>query len=274
MVNGEEVTFAKAFADVRISLETINDADGNFYFTDAKFANSTTSGNPSSKQENGIHWAIASSDIAWDGPKGNIKAGMVVGQVTAAEVSVRPINYDLTTAKLTLVSSKGVEAPVTVIATPGQKQGPLANGTRSADVNYSGVEQGDYVLSLQFDPTMTDEEMVSAFANATQTGNIKYALAVDGVVATDYKFIIDTQLKADAQSACETPDGSKLVIGGEGNWMGTVLQNIPADGLAHRMTYLDGRIYDMKVEINAKDVKTVLLSKLVKMLSVVLSLWM
>ena len=254
MVNGEEVTFAKAFADVRISLETINDADGNFYFTDAKFANSTTSGNPSSKQENGIHWAIASSDIAWDGPKGNIKAGMVVGQVTAAEVSVRPINYDLTTAKLTLVSSKGVEAPVTVIATPGQKQGPLANGTRSADVNYSGVEQGDYVLSLQFDPTMTDEEMVSAFANATQTGNIKYALAVDGVVATDYKFIIDTQLKADAQSACETPDGSKLVIGGEGNWMGTVLQNIPADGLAHRMTYLDGRIYDMKVEINAKDV--------------------
>ena len=263
MVNGEEVTFAKAFADVRISLETINDADGNFYFTDAKFANSG-SGNPSGKQENGIHWAIASSDIAWDGPKGNIKAGMVVGQVTAAEVSVRPINYDLTTAKLTLVSSKGVEAPVTVIATPGQKQGPLANGTRSADVNYSGVEQGDYVLSLQFDPTMTDEEMVSAFANATQTGNIKYALAVDGVVATDYKFIIDTQLKADAQSSCETPDASKFVIGGEGDYRSSyeyidgawrdVVINIPADGLAHRMTYLDGRIYDMKVAINAKDV--------------------
>ena len=263
MVNGEEVTFAKAFADVRISLETINDADGNFYFTDAKFANSS-SGNPSGKQENGIHWAIASSDIAWDGPKGNIKAGMVVGQVTAAEVSVRPINYDLTTAKLTLVSSKGVEAPVTVIATPGQKQGPLANGTRSADVNYSGVEQGDYVLSLQFDPTMTDEEMVSAFANATQTGNIKYALAVDGVVATDYKFIIDTQLKADAQSSCETPDASKFVIGGEGDYrrsyeyidgaLRDVVINMPADGLAHRMTYLDGRIYDMKVAINARDV--------------------
>ncbi len=264
MVNGEEVTFAKAFADVRISLETINDADGNFYFTDAKFANTTTSGNPSGKQENGIHWAIASSDIAWDGPKGNIKAGMVVGQVTAAEVSVRPINYDLTTAKLTLVSSKGVEAPVTVIATPGQKQGPLANGTRSADVNYSGVELGDYVLSLQFDPTMTDEEMVSAFANATQTGNIKYALAVDGVVATDYKFIIDTQLKADAQSSCETPDASKFVIGGEGDYRSSyeyidgawrdVVINMPADGLAHRMTYLDGRIYDMKVAINARDV--------------------
>ena len=256
MVNGEEVTFAKAFADVRISLETNNDADGNFYFTDAKFANSG-SGNPSGKQENGIHWAIAASDIKWDGPRGDIKAGLVVGQVTAAEVSVRPINYDLTTAELTLVSSKGEVAPVTVIATKGQKEGPLSNGTRSADVNYSGVDQGDYVLSLVFDKFTAGkeaEEIISKFANAAQTGNIKYALAVDGVVATDYKFIIDTQLKADAQSACDDPKGSNLVIGGEGNWMGGVLQNIPADGLAHRMTYLDGRVYDMKVEINAKDV--------------------
>ena len=103
------------------------------------------------KQENGIHWTILSQDVKWDGPKGDLKAGLVVGQVTAAEVSVRPINYDLTTAELTLVSSKGEVAPVTVIATKGQKEGPLSNGTRSADVNYSGVDQGDYVLSLVFD---------------------------------------------------------------------------------------------------------------------------
>ena len=268
MVNGEEVTFAKAFADVRISLETINDADGNFYFTDAKFANEDVSyGTPSGKQENGIHWTILSQDVKWDGPKGDLKAGLVVGQVTAAEVSVRPINYDLTTAELTLVSSKGEVAPVTVIATKGQKEGPLSNGTRSADVNYSGVDQGDYVLSLVFDKFTAGkeaEEIISKFANAAQTGNIKYALAVDGVVATDYKFIIDTQLKADAQSSCETPDASKFVIGGEGDYRSSyeyidgawrdVVINIPADGLAHRMTYLDGRIYDMKVAINAKDV--------------------
>ena len=261
MVNGEEVTFAKAFADVRISLITKNDGS-DFYFTDAKFANQSTIGNPSDKQENGIHWAIAASDIKWDGPRGDIKAGLVVGQVTAAEVSVRPINYDLTTAKLTLVSSKGDKAPVTVIATPGQKEGPLANGTRSADVTYSKVDQGDYVLSLQFDPTMTDEEMISAFANATQTGNIKYALAVDGVVATDYNFIIDTQLKADAQSACAEVTAKNFVIGGEGSfatWYSNgelieVITNVEADGKAHRMSYLDGRIYDMKVAINAKDV--------------------
>ena len=261
MVNGEEVTFAKAFADVKISLVTENDGN-DFYFTDAKFANKdpfvvSQNGTPSGKQENGIHWTILSQDVKWDGPKGDLKAGLVVGQVTAAEVSVRPINYDLTTAELTLVSSKGEVAPVTVIATKGQKEGPLSNGTRSADVNYSGVDQGDYVLSLVFDKFTAGkeaEEIISKFANAAQTGNIKYALAVDGVVATDYKFIIDTQLKADAQSACDDPKGSNLVIGGKGDWTGAVLENIPADGLAHRMTYLDGRVYDMKVEINAKDV--------------------
>ena len=271
MVNGEEVTFAKAFADVRISLITKNDGS-DFYFTDAKFANKNATavsqnGTPSGKQENGIHWTILSQDVKWDGPKGDLKAGLVVGQVTAAEVSVRPINYDLTTAELTLVSSKGEVAPVTVIATKGQKEGPLSNGTRSADVNYSGVDQGDYVLSFVFDKFTAGkeaEEIISKFANAAQTGNIKYALAVDGVVATDYNFIIDTQLKADAQSSCETPDASKFVIGGEGDYRSSyeyidgawrdVVINMPADGLAHRMTYLDGRIYDMKVAINAKDV--------------------
>ena len=258
-INGETVAFPKAFADVRISLE--NDGDG-FYFTDAKFAGSNN-GNPTDKQENGIHWTIASSDTKWDGPKGDIKAGLVVGQVTAAEVSVRPINYDLAAAskagQLTLVSSKGEVAPVTVIATPGQKQGPLTNDSRAADVNFNTVDQGDYVLTLQFDK-FTDgkeaEEIISKFANEDQTANIKYALALNGVVVTDYSFIIDTQLKADAQPSCETPEGSKFVIGGLGEWDSSnkVLSDVPADKLYHRMSYLDGRIYDMKVAINAKDV--------------------
>ena len=258
-INGETVAFPKAFAEVRISLE--NDGD-DFYFTDAKFAGSNN-GNPTDKQENGIHWTIASSDTKWDGPKGDIKAGLVVGQVTAAEVSVRPINYDLAAAskagQLTLVSSKGEVAPVTVIATPGQKQGPLTNGSRAADVNFNTVDQGDYVLTLQFDKFTEGkeaEEIISKFANEDQTANIKYALALNGVVVTDYSFIIDTQLKADAQPSCETPEGSKFVIGGLGEWDSSnkVLSDVPADKLYHRMSYLDGRIYDMKVAINAKDV--------------------
>ncbi|WP_018711540.1 hypothetical protein [Phocaeicola barnesiae] len=257
-INGETVAFPKAFADVRISLG--NDED--FYFTDAKFADSNN-GDPTDKQENGIHWTIASSDTKWDGPKGDIKAGLVVGQVTAAEVSVRPINYDLAAAskagQLTLVSSKGEVAPVTVIATPGQKQGPLTNGSRAADVNFNTVDQGDYVLTLQFDKFTEGkeaEEIISKFANEDQTANIKYALALNGVVVTDYKFIIDTQLKADAQPSCEAPKPENFVIGGLGEWNDNdnVLENVPADGLYHNMSYLDGRIYDMKVAINAKDV--------------------
>ena len=257
-INGETVAFPKAFADVRISLG--NDKD--FYFTDAKFADSSN-GDPTGKQENGIHWTIASSNTKWDGPKGDIKAGLVVGQVTAAEVSVRPINYDLAAAskagQLTLVSSKGEVAPVTVIATPGQKQGPLTNGSRAADVNFDIVDQGDYVLTLQFDKFTEGkeaEEIISKFANEDQTANIKYALALNGVVVTDYKFIIDTQLKADAQPSCEAPKPENFVIGGLGEWNDNdnVLENVPADKLYHRMSYLDGRIYDMKVAINAKDV--------------------
>ena len=279
MVNGEEVTFAKAFADVRISLVNRNGGD-DFYFTDAAFANTdyhkythqgdnknTIVDTPDYKQEHGIHWTILSQDVKWDGPKGDLKAGLVVGQTTAAEVSVRPINYDLTTAKLTLVSSKGVEAPVTVVPTKGMQEGPLSNGTRSADVNYNSVNQGDYVLTLQFNKFTAgseDEEMISKFANETQTGNIKYALAVDGVIATDYNFIIDTQVKADAQASCESVDVKKFVIGGKGvvkqeqingkTENVVVVKGIPTDGKAHRMTYLDGRIYDMKVAINASDV--------------------
>ena len=279
MVNGEEVTFAKAFADVRISLVNRNGGD-DFYFTDAAFANTdyhkythqggnnnTIVDTPDYKQEHGIHWTILSQDVKWDGPKGDLKAGLVVGQTTAAEVSVRPINYDLTTAKLTLVSSKGVEAPVTVVPTKGMQEGPLSNGTRSADVNYNSVNQGDYVLTLQFNKFTAgseDEEMISKFANETQTGNIKYALAVDGVIATDYNFIIDTQVKADAQASCESVNVEKFVIGGKGvveqeqingkTENVVVVKGIPTDGKAHRMTYLDGRIYDMKVAINASDV--------------------
>ena len=261
-INGETVAFPKAFADVRISLE--NDGD-DFYFTDAKFADSSN-GDPTGKQENGIHWTIASSNTKWDGPKGDIKAGLVVGQVTAAEVSVRPINYDLAAAskagQLTLVSSKGEVAPVTVIATPGQKQGPLTNGSRAADVNFNTVDQGDYVLTLQFDKFTEGkeaEEIISKFANEDQTANIKYALALNGVVVTDYSFIIDTQLKADAQPSCETPVLDKFVIGGMGTAKDTnkddikdLITEVPLG--THQMTYLDGRIYDMKVAINASDV--------------------
>ena len=234
MVNGEEVTFAKAFADVRISLT----GKGTGYFTEIG-ADETS--NPSY----GIHWARATKDIAWDGPKGNIASGtLVVGQTTAAEVTVRPINFDLKAHEneLTLVSSTGVVAPAKVVVYKSQDNGPLHSGSRAAGITYDDVKQGDYVLGIQLNSDLTDRQVIESFATADGNHNVKYALALDGTVVTDYNFVIDTQLKADTQTKCEKPQASKFVIGGENYW--------EAPTGTHQMTYLDGRIYDMKVEID------------------------
>ena len=249
-INGEKVAFPKAFADVRISIEEGTTSKGLYYFTDAKYAGENN--NLTGKQEEGIHWARASKDFAWEGgTKAAPKSGeLVVGQITAAKVSVRPINYDLKAneGKLTLVSSTGAVAPVKINVYESQDNGPLNSGmnSRTADIQYDAVEQGDYVLGITLNSDLTDEQVISAFASADQNSNIRYALALDGVVVTDYDFVIDTQLKADAQPSCETPVQSKFVIGGK--------DATDAPLGTHKMTYLDGRIYDMKVAINAKDV--------------------
>ena len=250
MINGEEVTFPKAFADVRISLAEGTTRNGLYYFTDAVFANDDKT--LSTKQEEGIHWARASKDFVWeDGTKAAPKSGeLVVGQITAAKVFVRPINFDLKAneSKLTLVSSTGNVAPVKINVYEGQDNGPLNTGmdSRAADIQYDQVEQGDYVLGITLNSDLTDEQVISAFASADQNSNIRYALALDGVVVTDYSFVIDTQLKADAQPSCETPVQSKFVIGGK--------DATDAPLGTHKMTYLDGRVYDMKVAINTSDV--------------------
>ena len=241
MVNGEEVTFAKAFADVRITLESANNGSDGFYFTEVGLL-----ADADNQQSYGIHWARASKDIAWDGPKGNIASGtLVVGQTTAAKVTVRPINFDLKAHEneLTLVSSTGVVAPAKVVVYKSQDNGPLHSGSRAdADITYDDVKQGDYVLGIQLNSDLTDRQVIESFATADGNHNVKYALALDGTVVTDYNFVIDTQLKADTQTKCDDVDPDKFVIGGESYWK--------APTGTHQMTYLDGRIYDMKVEID------------------------
>lgn len=150
--------------------------------------------------------------------------------------------------KLTLVSSTGAVAPVKINVYKSQDNGPLNSGanSRAANIQYDQVEQGDYVLGITLNSDLTDEQVISAFASADQNSNIRYALALDGVIVTDYSFIIDTQLKADARPSCENPKADKFVIGGKD------ATNAPLG--THQMTYLDGRIYDMKVAINASDV--------------------
>ena len=238
MVNGEEVTFAKAFADVRISLAQ----GGDFLFTEYK------NGKPAeaTPQENGIHWAFASKDYTWaDGVKDAPKSGeLVVGQITAAKVSVRPVSYDLKAHQdeLTLVSSTGQPARAKVLVYESGDNGPIESGSRAASTHVDALTHGDYVIAIQLDPTLTAEEIIKAFANADNTANLKYALALNGTVVTDYQFVIDTQLKADTQAACEDPKANYFVIGGK------AISDAPLG--THQMAYLDGRIYDMKVTID------------------------
>ena len=249
-VNNETIELPIAFANVKITVVDGTSNKGYYYFTDAKYAKEGTY--LENKQEEGIHWARATKDFVWEGgTKTAPKTGeLVVGQITAAEVSVRPINYDLKANedKLTLVSSTGAVAPVKINVYESQDNGPLNSGanSRAANIQYNQVEQGDYVLGITLNSDLTDEQVISAFASADQNSNIRYALALDGVIVTDYRFIIDTQLKADAKPSCENPEADKFVIGGK------AATNAPLG--THQMTYLDGRIYDMKVAINASDV--------------------
>ena len=239
-VNNETIQLPIAFANVNITLKNPNKGDEDFIFTEYYEGKQATYDD----QKYGIHWAIASKDFEWDGPKDAPKAGeMVVGQITAARVSVRPINFDLQNADLKLVPSAGEAAAVKVIAHPSQDNGPLNTGSRGASVTYDQVKQGDYVLTLEFDKDKKAEDMIHDFATSDNNANIKYALSVNGVIVTDYQFVIDTQLKADAQPSCPDFKPERFAIGGITNrW------SMPTG--THQMSYLDGRIYDMKVEID------------------------
>ena len=229
-VNNETIELPIAYADVAVKV--IN----NTYFTE------NTPGISYNAAGVGIHWARATKDVTWDGPKGNITKDMlVVGQIKGAEVSVRPVTFDLTTAELGLISSTGVVAPVTVKAWAGQDNGPINSGSR---VGVNDLQHGDYALTVELNKDLTDRQVVESFATADGNANVMYALTVNGVKATDYVYVIDTQLKADAQLAAPEVEDYKLCFGG----VSGTYYDLPVG--THKISYADGRVYDVKVEID------------------------
>lgn len=86
--------------------------------------------------------------------------------------------------------------------------------------------------------------MVESFATADGNANVMYALTVNGVKATDYVYVIDTQLKADAQLAAPEVEDYKLCFGG----VSGTYYDLPVG--THKISYADGRVYDVKVEID------------------------
>ena len=248
-VNNEKIVLPLAYANVAVKVV------GNTYFTENSYGNYTdvngvtyydtyvwTIDKLRTSPGFGIHWARAAKDITWDGPKGNITKDMlVVGQIAGAQVSVRPVTFDLSTAELGLISSTGVVAPVTVKPWAGQDNGPINSGSR-ASVN--SLQHGDYALTVELNKDLTDRQVVESFATADGNANVKYALTVDGVKVTDYVYVIDTQLKADAQLAAPEVDGDKLCFGG----VSGTYYDLPVG--THKISYADGRVYDVKVEID------------------------
>ena len=228
--------------------------------------------------DGGIIWGTADSYRGdWKGLKPVAKGQLLVGQISTVQVKVNAATYDLGTAKLTLVNTLGEEAPVTVTPVAEGKQGPAVdNGSRAAD------ENGVWDLKIEMKSSVTADNIATAFAakNADYTyKNVKYALAVDGKVATDYIYYIDTdetkagsneQFSFTANGGNATTslrfkkDGVEKIVIGEVASGYTQVENIPIGtettlyltpeqvNFTNNKKYVD-RIYDSYIEIKDAD---------------------
>ena len=179
----------KASASVNVLItENENDYDGYYYFTNLDYPNPNFGG---------IYWGKADKYKGnWKGLKTVSKGQFLIGQINTVDVKVTPATFDLATTKLTLVNTLGEVAPVKVTPITVGKEGPAISGSRAADAN------GEWELSIEMDNTINAENIATAFAAKDASDNykyknVRYALAVDGNVVTDYKIIVDTQEEAE-----------------------------------------------------------------------------
>lgn len=151
--------------------------------------------------EGGIQWGTADKYRGnWGGLKAVEKGKLLVGQIKTVKVQVKSATFDLSTTKLSLVNTLGEEAPVTVTPIAEGKFGPSISNSRAADAN------GMWDLKIEMKSSVTPENVDVAFAakdandGSYEYKNVKYALAVDGKVVTDYEIIVDTQEKKAANN--------------------------------------------------------------------------
>lgn len=187
-VDGKEYVLPKASSSVSVSLIK----EGDNYFTNFTYADATSGLNLG-----GIVWGKASEyDGKWKGLKSVAKDGLLVGKINTVTVQVIPAEFDLTTAKLTLVNTLGKEAPVKV--TPVVAADGLGHtGTRAAK------PAGQWDLEVAMDETITLDNIGTAFATEIEYNvfkNVSYALAVDGKVVTPYNIVVDTQEAAEDEA--------------------------------------------------------------------------
>ena len=256
-VNGTEYELPMAVAEVGISiLDNKYDADGksNYKIQNnsglfTEFTCDASSYRWIQTEAGGINWAVATADNAdW----GITKGDLLVGQINTIDIAVLPVSYDLSNKKLELRDSNGNKAKVTVSVVGNDEEGPLSTGSRAASA------RGEYRLAIQMDETVTADNIETAFATNINNSpeNIKYALYVDDMRATDYDFIIDTDENALAQRAL-TFDVKKLFF--DGVPAAVTISNTTTIGVEYEFNkpieilYGDGSVYDYKVELTTGD---------------------
>ena len=134
-----------------------------------------------------IAWSKAGADVTWAGKKGNVTAGqLLIGQLGSETATVTPASYDLGAQTLTLVDIDGKTAPVTVTAT-------AAEGDYVTD--RAASPSGKWNLAIAMTDEVTADNIATAFTKKVNgvDKNVKYALAVNGTVMTEYEYVIDTQ---------------------------------------------------------------------------------
>ena len=196
-VDGASYVLPKASAAVSlISTDQV-------YFTNLSQSLKTTDAQTAA---GAIVWGTADSYRGnWGGKKAVEKGKLLVGQISTVQVRVAPATFDLETAKLTLVNTLGEEAPVNVVPVAQGKKGPAISDSRAADAN------GVWDLKIEMKSSVTANNIGTIFAAKDADyvyQNVKYALAVDGKVATDYMYYVDTdKTKAGSAKVFSFTDG-------------------------------------------------------------------
>ena len=259
--DGTSCVLPKASASVSIAL--IGDAtttNNYYYFTNLS---QNTAQADATVAKGGILWGKAEKyKGGWEGLKPVAKGQLLVGQIRTVDVEVSPATFDLNTVKLTLVNTLGETAPVTVTPIVEGKKGPGLSGSRAAD------ENGNWSLQIAMTEDVTANNIIGTeFASRNENGdyayqNERYALAIDGKVATGYDIIVDTQEQANAGDFTTASFANveyKYKKNGEWkDWNQTTAETLPLGETTLTIHSASGetaadKIYDAYIEIMDED---------------------
>ena len=258
--DGTSCVLPKASASVSIAL--IGDAtttNNYYYFTNLS---QNTAQADATVAKGGILLGKAEKyKGSWEGLKPVAKGQLLVGQIRTVDVEVSPDTFDLNTVKLTLVNTLGETAPVTVTPIVEGKKGPGLSGSRAAD------ENGNWSLQIAMTEDVTANNIGTEFASRNENGdyayqNERYALAIDGKVATGYDIIVDTQEQANAGDFTTASFANveyKYKKNGEWkDWNQTTAETLPLGETTLTIHSASGetaadKIYDAYIEIMDED---------------------